>query len=48
MNRFGNGEEPEVYRPQVTVATGLRNIDGIREGVSMGHARGPGELAEGA
>jgi hypothetical protein len=38
----------EVYKPQVTVATGLRNIDGIRDGVSMGHGGGPGNLAAGA
>ncbi len=25
----------EVYRPQVTMATGLRNINGIREGHPM-------------
>ena len=28
----------EVYRPQVTVATGLRNISGIREGIPMSRA----------
>ena len=36
----------EVYRPQATVATGLRNIDGIRGAAPQGSAQGPGDWAE--